>query len=267
MQRASLGIVVLLLAAGCEGEPPLTNGLSAADHAAYFPIDEAAPHALNKEAVGGPISCAGCHAGTNTFKEFLCLSCHQLDQNPTLGEAHGTVGGYLPQDLACFACHPTGLAVDPNGGGGGANHSLEFFPIDAADAHGGPAYSARIGAGLNACSACHASVDDRTVTLCAQCHAADATPLADTHAQLQSSFVDNSTACKECHSETPINPYMTPLTQHVAIQTDHHAASCKDCHQVFAQPPKQWAIDFAQNNCVACHLAGCTIANPAACLE
>lgn len=264
MMRHPLGwlLVLPLALAGCEGDPPLTLGMTAAEHEVYFPIGPEATHALDKAAFGGPIDCESCHAGKESFREFLCVSCHQNDEKP-LGTVHGAVAGYLPQDVACFTCHPQGLRDAPDGL---ATHSEQSFPINPDDAHGGDLYAARVAADQTECTACHASDTDRAVVFCAECHAADLPPLATTHQALSRSFVNESTACKECHAETPLNPMMSPLSAHDAVfDSGHHSAKCKDCHQTFRGPPKVWAIDFAAVTCTRCHDAACTVENQASC--
>lgn len=251
-----------LALAGCEGDPPLTLGITATEHEPYFPVAEGAPHALEAAAFDGPITCVSCHGGKDSFREFHCLRCHEHDATP-LGTAHGAVAGYLPQDVSCFSCHPTGQREADNGV---ATHSDQFFPIDPEDPHGGDLYDARIGADQTSCSACHASETDRSVVLCAECHASDAPSLFTAHQALSRSFVNESVACKECHAETPINPVMSPLSAHEDIfDPNHFGAECKDCHNTFRAAPKEWAIDFTAAVCTRCHGAACTVANQGAC--
>lgn len=255
--------VAVAVAAGCDDEPPLTLGITAEEHQAYFPITAATPHALGAAAPNGlPISCEGCHAGTDSFRTALCVSCHQFDAVP-LFVAHGAVAGFEIVDASCLACHPTG---DRGEAAGVENHSELWFPIDADDAHGGPAYLARVEAGQSSCTACHASVEDRSLPLCAGCHAADTIPLATAHQGVIRTFINDSVKCKECHADTPINPAVRPVSLHDSIfPVNHHAAKCTDCHSQHRAEPQPWAIEFGIALCTRCHIAACTPGNQGAC--
>lgn len=262
---ACLACVAAVGLAGCPQEAPLTLGLNAQQHAEYFPIDPLAPHALSAASPDGvPINCDSCHAGRETFKEPLCFSCHQLDAVP-LSTAHAAVAGYEPIDNACLSCHPDGLRGSVEGTG---THSELWFPIDADDVHGGPEYNARVGGRGDGCAACHASVEDRTQPLCVDCHSRnDPIPLGIAHQALSTSFVQDDVACKECHSEIPINPSVRPVSVHddSIFLTTHHGATCGNCHFTYKAEPQPWAIDFKAASCVQCHVDACTPESQAAC--
>lgn len=254
-------LFMLVAVVGCDGAPSLSLGITTAEHDGYFPISGTAPHALGVVArTGLPISCEGCHGGTDSFRVALCIGCHQLDAVP-LPVAHGGVAGFELVDTSCLACHETGLRGSEVGVG---DHSARRFPIDADDVHGGPAYLARIGT-ESSCNACHPAAN-RFTPLCAECHAADTTPLAITHQGVIRTFVNDSVKCKECHADTPINPAVRPVSNHdLLFPVNHHAAKCTDCHSSHRPVPQAWAIDFAVALCTKCHIAACTQGNQGAC--
>lgn len=261
--RSTALLVLAVAVAGCAAEPPLSLGITAEEHQVYFPITAAAPHALGAASPNGqPISCEGCHGGTDSFRIALCISCHQLDAVPLVA-VHSGVAGFEAVDASCLSCHPTG---DRGSAAGVENHSDLWFPIDPEDSHGGPAYLARVEAGESSCTACHASVEDRSIPLCAGCHAADTIPLATAHLGVIRTFVNDSVKCKACHADTPISAQVRPVSRHDEIfPVNHHAAKCTDCHRSNRAEPQEWAIEFRIAACTACHIAACTPQNPGAC--
>lgn len=258
-------LLVAAAALGCDEPPPLTLGIDVVEHESYFPINPAAPHAMGITAQNGQeISCDVCHAGTESFRDARCVICHQFDARP-LANVHSAIAGYESDDLACLGCHQNGLRGDAVGV---EIHSELWFPITPDDTHGGPAFLRRVETLDDTCSACHASVDDRSVTLCAECHAEDATPMETVHLAFAPSFANNSTACKDCHGETPISGFVHPLDNHYALfPPDHHGARCQSCHQQKRREPKEWTINFAIGTCTACHVPQCTIASQGACVQ
>ncbi|MBM4280018.1 MAG: hypothetical protein FJ137_04465 [Deltaproteobacteria bacterium] len=256
-----------LAQAGCPAPATLNLGITDEEHTqAYFPITGDVPHALGAPTITGPMSCGSCHGGTASFSVAKCIECHQNDASPP-SQVHAGIAGYLPLNTACLSCHPDGTRGSEQGT---AEHSLNEFPIDRDDAHGGAAFDARIPAGKTSCTACHASVTDRSLVLCAECHADDPTPLADSHAAVARSFEAANTSCKECHAETPLHPEMDPQ-QHSGFDVDHDEtmpALCTNCHQLRRDLPKEWAIDFGAFNCNGCHThpSDCSPANIAPCL-
>jgi hypothetical protein len=266
---AASAIGVVFLFACPTPLPELRNGVSIEEHSTYFGINTADPHALNITAQDGqPISCDSCHANTDSFQAAKCTPCHDLDATP-LATAHGRVAGYLHDDVSCLSCHPNGL-VDLTLRGDDT-HSEIFFPIDPDDAHGDANYVTRAGGEANTCTACHASETDRSQTLCAECHANDATPLGTTHQQFTASFnagggATSSAGCKSCHRETPVNERVNPVTNHNGIiEFNHHQAECQNCHKQNRTDIQTWSLDFTQSTCIDCHDAACTITSIAAC--
>jgi hypothetical protein len=240
--------------AGCTPAPgvPLTRGVSLDEHEAFFPIGDGAVHATGKDSVLGPISCDSCHAGTASFAQATCLNCHSQDTSPPVVRAHAGVAGFAAEDSRCLSCHPTGAR---GGSYGEAEHSRDQFPIGVESAHGNAAYQARVPAGATSCEACHASVDDRTVLLCAQCHAADDRPPEVIHQSFASSY--EAEECIACHAETPAYTLLQH-TEHVALPHSGVGA-CRTCHTAQRPEPKPWAIDFkapmpfAGESCARCH--------------
>jgi hypothetical protein len=264
--RALIVVVatVLALPGGCPAPATLNLGITAEEHTrAYFPITGDVPHALGAATVTGPLSCGSCHGGTSSFTVAKCIECHQNDDSPPT-QVHAGIAGFLPLNTACLACHPDGTRGAEQGV---ADHSLNQFPIDPDDHHGGAAYDARVGPGQTSCTACHASVTDRSLVLCAECHANDPTPLVETHAAVTRSYEGANTSCKECHAETPLAPEMSP-DEHGGFDVDHHDALCTNCHQERRALPKEWAVDFAVSNCNGCHThpSECSPANIPPCL-
>jgi hypothetical protein len=279
--------MVLVTVTGCEPvvSPPVTKlVIDAVAHEPYFRIDPESPHPLDGPAQdGSPMSCNACHGGNDTFQNVKCLPCHQNDATP-LGIVHGSVGGYIPQDVNCFACHPDGLKGANFGNG---DHSDIWFPIDTDDIHGGAAYTARIDTALgeDQCTACHADQLDRSIVRCAECHAQDETPLEAAHFDGvfagNQAAVDRSTdgrltdsvSCKECHgADVPIsNTVMRPISNHiepgVSIDANHRNALCTDCHTARLDGEKAFALDFAASSCTCCHTAesGCAPDNQGPC--
>jgi hypothetical protein len=255
-RRAAIGgtlfVVVAAVVGASAGCPPaatLNLGITEDEHTqAYFPITGDAVHALGSPTVTGPMACGSCHGGTASFTVAKCIECHQNDETPPT-TVHAGIAGFLPLNSACLSCHADGTRGSEQGV---TDHSLNQFPIDADDAHGGAAYSARLQPSQTSCTACHASVSDRSVVLCAECHALDETPLEETHAAVVRSFETANTSCKECHAETPLLPDMDP-DQHGGYDALHHDALCTNCHEQRRGPPKEWAIDFAVASCTGCH--------------
>ena len=266
--RSSVLVVVVVVVigvagVGCVDDPPVTLGVTAQEHEAFFPISAGAKHALDVVAQDGkPISCDSCHAGTDSFKTALCVSCHSHDARP-LAVVHAPVAGFELKDATCLTCHPTGAIGDLIGV---ASHSAQWFKIDVTDVHGGAAFRARVPAQSTSCDSCHASAEDRTQAQCVACHELDVVPLATAHAALPpGSFEKSNVSCKQCHADTPILAVMHPLSGHDAIfSTNHHGATCKSCHQQ-ARVDRPWTIDFASGVCTQCHVAACNVGNQSAC--
>ncbi|MBK9734499.1 MAG: hypothetical protein IPO92_05825 [Saprospiraceae bacterium] len=66
----------------------------------YFPI-------YSGKHNGQWTQCLDCHTTPGDFTQFTCITCHM---NPETNDVHNGVGGYLYNNAACLACHPTGNA-------------------------------------------------------------------------------------------------------------------------------------------------------------
>lgn len=278
---AAAGIAVVVTP-GCEEPtpPPMTNGLTAAEHDAFFPIDANAAHALDRAVAGlGNINCASCHPPAATFETFGCLSCHAINSaaENQLDGAHASARGYAKEDASCYACHPRGEATPQGGEGEGEgegepfDHNTDGFPLP----HGG-------GVG---CAQCHADLGgDYSTTLCWGCHQGDASPSifekhqpaapAGASAQLGAIFDGDHSedSCRECHSPATMIPATFHLTSHDPTMFPTHALSpeCKDCHRTRQAEPTDWAIDFTSTGCInttGCHSQEpeCSAANQGGC--
>lgn len=262
--RVIMGFTALTLA-GCPAPATLNRGITPDEHTrAFFPITGEEPHALNANTVTGPMTCDSCHGGTSSFSTYRCIECHQNDPSPPT-TVHAGIAGFLPFNESCLECHSDGrrgnqLGVEP--------HSINQFPIRPTDVHGGAAYEARLN-GSTSCEGCHASVENRSIVLCAECHAEDDPPIATQHAALLASFQADNQNCKACHAETPVNPSMHPLSAHTFYDPNHHGAVCVNCHEKARPPPQEWAIDFSVGTCTGCHVhpPECTFATVGPCLN
>ena len=67
----------------------------------YFPIYSGSHN-------GQWTQCVDCHSNPSNYAQVVCITCHQ---NPETNDQHQTVGGYVPNNAACLACHPQGEAT------------------------------------------------------------------------------------------------------------------------------------------------------------
>jgi Cytochrome c3 len=188
------------------------------DHdAQYFPIYSGAHE-------GEWSQCTDCHTNPANYAEFTCVSCHT---NPETDEAHEDVGGYVYQDNACLACHPTGdadLVFD---------HNATAFPLTGAHV------------GVN-CLDCHSAGFEGTSAACASCHTTDFNQAANpNHVAL-----GLDTDCAGCHTTAAgwapasfgvHNDYYPLNGAHAAVAND-----CAACHN--------GDYNNTPNTCVGCHL-------------
>jgi protein-arginine kinase activator protein McsA len=248
---------------------------TAADHAAFFPVDTGDVHG---PASGQPLpDCFACHGETTggtwilpaSMKRYSCTHCHVTTKGgfdhasaAAVTSAHVGVTDFAAKvaasgiDGACYGCHKTGQAAGP------VDHGKRF-PLPHPGRTGAPSVAA--------CADCHtvATTPQDVATLgCAGCH--DARPtFAAAHAGV-ASFSDTGAACVRCH----------PAGEHLAISAHapfllaptadvtavKHLASalaggdCFKCHPTqgtaetataFAKP---WAQDFTVIGCGGCHL-------------
>ena len=169
--------------------------------------------------------CVDCHINPGNFAIFTCIGCHL---NPETDDEHMGVGGYVYEDNACLACHPTGDADMV------FDHNTTAFPLT--------------GAHLDVdCLQCHSSGFEGTPTDCAACHQMDHTNSVNpSHTNL-----GLSNDCISCHTIEPdwepatfdIHDDFYPLNgAHALIAND-----CVTCHN--------GDYNNTPNTCVGCHQA------------
>lgn len=188
------------------------------DHdAQFFPI-------YSGEHQGEWDDCIDCHTNPNNYSEFTCTSCHS---NPETDEDHNGISGYVYEDSACLACHPTGNK------GEGFDHNSTNFPLTGAHI------------GID-CNECHTTGNYSDASPdCVSCHQ------NDYNATINPNHNDTgfSTDCVSCHTT---NPNWTPTSwdhndiyplngAHANIADD-----CAACHN--------GDYNNTPNTCVGCHL-------------
>ena len=192
--------------------------------------------------------CTECHTNTQNYSIFTCVSCHK---NPETDNDHITVNGYIYEDNACLACHPTGDA-DVN-----FDHNSTGFPLT--------------GSHLSVnCNECHTNGFQNTPNQCVDCH-------LDNYNQSQNpnhQSLGLSDDCATCHTTAPDwkpasfadhNSYFELKGAHAAISNE--CASCHNgnyintpntcigCHQPdynATTDPDHKALQFP-NECESCH--------------
>ncbi len=183
----------------------------------YFPV-------FSGDHEGEWDACQDCHTTAGEYGSFTCVACHS---NPQTDEAHNGVSGYVYDDNACLACHPTGssdLAFD---------HNSTQFPLTGAHIE-------------TVCLDCHQEGFMGISSECINCHANDFV------VSLNPSHTENnfSTDCASCHTTDPewkpatfnLHAEIYPLNGgHALIEND-----CIQCHQA--------GYNNTPNTCVGCHL-------------
>ena len=248
------------------------------DHdAQYFPIYGGAHE-------GEWNDCIDCHHVPNNFAEFTCIGCHQ---NPETDDAHNSVTGYVYEDNACLACHPTGDATNV------FDHNQTNFPLTGAhvtteciDCH-----SMGYAGTPTECESCHQLDFDQTTnpnhqnlglpTDCKMCHTTDPgwTPARfdnhDDFYELKGAHVGIANDCVVCHQSDYNNTPNTCDGCHLAdynqtTDPDHAAAQfpldCASCHTEVAWVPSSFNHDdfypltgnhkLIENECAKCHING-----------
>ena len=182
----------------------------------YFPIYSGAHQ-------GEWDQCTDCHTNTGNYSIFTCITCHT---NPETNNQHNGVGGYIYQNAACLACHPTGDAA------GAFNHANSAFPLTGAHQ-------------TVDCIECHANGYEGTPTDCDACHMPDFNQSTNpNHVSL-----GLSTNCITCHTTSPDwDPALFPNHNDYYILQGAHAAianQCATCHN--------GNYNNTPNTCVGCH--------------
>jgi hypothetical protein len=170
-------------------------------------------------------SCTDCHSNPNDYAVFSCTVCHL---NPETDEGHAAVTGYVYENSACLACHPTGDAA------GSFNHDDTGFPLT--------------GAHVDAtCVQCHANGYAGTPTDCASCHSLDFEQTVNPdHGGL-----GLSTDCASCHSTVPgWAPASFDIHDNYYVLNGAHAAIANDCAACH-----NGDYNNTPNTCAGCHSA------------
>jgi len=192
--------------------------------------------------------CVECHSNNSDYTQFTCVSCHK---NPETNDLHQNISGYIYDNNACFACHPSGDAENA------FNHNATNFPLTGAHT-------------TVECISCHADGFVGTSTLCVDCHLTDFNQTVNpNHIQL-----GLSSDCASCHSTSPgWNPasfvnhdeYYKLQGAHAAISNDcvvcHHgdynntSNQCIVCHTTdfnSTTNPNHVSLQFS-TDCISCH--------------
>ncbi|MAT53475.1 MAG: hypothetical protein CMN32_03270 [Saprospirales bacterium] len=167
--------------------------------------------------------CASCHTNSSDFSEFSCTICHT---NPETDDAHNLVNGYVYENSACLACHPTGDVNDV------FDHNSTNFPLTGAHT-------------TTSCIACHSDGYEGTPMNCDACH------LTDFNQTINPNHNDLglSTDCASCHTTEPgwapasfdiHNDYYALNGAHAIIAND-----CVTCHN--------GDYNNTPNDCFGCH--------------
>ncbi|MGB4848481.1 MAG: hypothetical protein WBP41_11215, partial [Saprospiraceae bacterium] len=167
--------------------------------------------------------CTDCHTNPNNYSVYTCITCHT---NPQTNQQHNGVNGYIYQNAACFACHPTGDAQ------GAFDHNASNFPLT--------------GAHLSVnCVDCHSGGYAGTPTNCDACHLTNFNQASNpNHVAL-----GLSTDCATCHTTAPNwNPALFPNHNNYYQLQGAHAAianQCATCHN--------GNYNNTPSTCVGCH--------------
>ncbi len=226
--------------ASCHNEETWST-TSFAHDTQYFPIYSGTHE-------GQWTDCLDCHTNPDNFADFTCITCHV---NPETDEAHSAIGGYVYEDNACLACHPTGekeAAFD---------HDATNFPLTGA----------HIGVD---CLECHAEGFEGTSTACIDCHTEDFNASSNpNHTEL-----GLSSNCTDCHTTEADwksatfenhNDYYELVGEHAAIANDCVAChdgdynntptTCVGCHQEdfnTSSNPSHTELNIS-TDCIECH--------------
>jgi hypothetical protein len=227
--------------------------------------------------------CTDCHQIAGNFTQFSCTNCHT---DPVTSDVHAAVPGYVFQDNACLACHPTGDADVL------FDHNTTAFPLTGAHQSA-------------TCLECHSAGFEGTPTECVACHNQDrnnainpnhtALALGDDCVKCHTtqpgwapaSFPDHNNfyalngahqliadQCVSCHNGDYNNTQTSCFGCHqddysATMQPDHEATGistdCANCHSESAWAPSTFQHDALYfpifsgahkdqwNNCTECH--------------
>ena len=296
--RLILSLAMLTLASACgQGVNSAARPNTMIDtkaHEAFFPIAAGSKHALGSDSPA--ITCNSCHGGSNSFKQFDCLSCHQHQDQATLTAGHRGVSQFAYDSASCYSCHRNGAA----GGAlpaGAISDPAKSLTVNAEI----PSY---VDTSISALSLqtetlpmpmYHASpnVVAAALTSCGNCHVnagMGAFFPGDLHLSLASLNLAQPSACGDCHATstptgfvgpTATNPARTPASsemKHDAVLWSNGrptttSAVPKDCAVCHVTPtlsqPATWATSRAGTIPALFH-GSLTAANhpqPASCVD
>ncbi len=240
-------------------------------------------------------ACVDCHTNPSNYEEFTCVNCHI---NPDTDDEHAGVNGYIYENTACLACHPTGNATNV------FDHNATNFPLtgahvgtDCIDCH-----SAGYVNTPTDCAACHQMDFTQTTnpnhvaiglpTDCASCHTTDPGwmpadfPNHDDYYQLKGAHAAIANDCAACHNGDYNN---TPNTCMGCHQDDYNATTspnhqseqfstnCWECHNEDTWTPATLfdhnnvypltgAHETIEDDCILCHVNGNYNNTPSECV-
>lgn len=186
----------------------------------YFPI-------YSGEHNGEWNTCMECHNVEGNYAIFTCTDCHEHNQTD-MDEEHNGIDGYVYEDNACLACHPTGS------GEGAFDHNQTNFPLTGAHT-------------TTDCASCHTNGYEGTPTDCNSCHNDDYMNTSNPN----HSNAEISTDCEQCHTT---GPGWSPaeFTMHdnlyFPIYSGEHNGEwslCAECHNLEG--------NYAIFSCTTCH--------------
>ena len=168
--------------------------------------------------------CSECHTNSSDYAVFSCIICHL---NPETDEGHDGVYGYIYEDPACLACHPTGSAED------NFDHNTTNFPLTGAHLQ-------------TACIECHANGFAGTPMECSSCHEVDFNETINpNHVDLGLSM-----DCATCHTTDPgWMPALFPNHNDFYQLNGAHADIANDCASCH-----NGDYNNTPNTCAGCHL-------------
>ena len=191
----------------------------------YFPI-------YSGKHEGEWMKCTDCHTDPNNYAVNSCTVCHL---NPETDNGHTGVAGYVYENSACLACHPTGDAD------GAFDHNSTDFPLTGAHL-------------TTDCIECHANGYVGTPTDCASCHTTDFNQTANpNHTSL-----GLSNDCASCHTT---DPGWAPATfanhNDFYVLNGAHATIANEC--ALCHPGGNYTN--TPNTCAGCHTPDFNAAN------
>lgn len=224
-------------------------------------------------------SCSECHTNPQDYSFNSCTICHEHNQED-MDDEHEGIGGYIYQDDACLACHPTGTAD------GTFDHNLTIFPLTGAHTTADclSCHSQGYSGTTTVCFDCHTDAFNQSVNPnhaaiglsndCGSCHTTEpgwvpATfPVHDEYYPLQGAHAAIATNCAECHGGDYNNTPNTCFGCHEpdynqTTDPDHQAAQfsidCQLCHSQSAWEPSTFYHDNTDFPLTGAHLAAACI--------